>query len=127
MGTHNFQPSPFTSHLFSLNRSSNVRSALRSSACCENESMSVMPWQLRRKKKKQKTMEEKSRPCSPRPPTIISAKTRSYRSNQINFLNREIRTNFCHFCIVKDMKKILQKTDVLCCVYTQAFTKVNIN
>lgn len=58
-------------------------------------------------------MEEKSRPCSPRPPTIIGAKRRSYRSNQINFLNCEIRTNFCHFCIVKDMKKILQKTDVL--------------
>lgn len=99
MGTHNFQPSPFTSHLFSLNRSSNARSALRSSACCENESMSVMPWQLRGKKKKQKTMEEKSRPCSPRPPTIIGAKTRSYRSNQINFLNCEIITNFCHLIL----------------------------
>ena len=25
----------------------------------------------------------------------------------------EMRTNFCHFCTVKDMKEILQKKDVL--------------
>ena len=58
-------------------------------------------------------MEEISRPCSPRPQKIIGAKTRIYRSNQKNFRNCEIRTNFFHFCIVKDMKEILQETDVL--------------
>ena len=58
-------------------------------------------------------MEEISRPCSPRPQKIIGARTRIYRSNQKNFRNCEIRTNFFHFCIVKDMKEILQETDVL--------------
>ena len=53
--------------LFSLKRSSNARSALRSSECCQNEPLSVMPWQLRRKRKKTMSVKAIWRPYSPRP------------------------------------------------------------